>query len=214
MQVLTAGLKGKLLQGRSAGGEVWRRRTDGVRRRGCRGASPVPGLHRSTRGVHTRESRRSRRPGMLRRRGIASVESLTGGGCSALGKAVALGFGVAAAWMGGGAGDRRRFKGASPGISGGVPVVIPAGIAAGDLGRARGSVSPRRGTSYHAGPAGQREWRGAGLNGASAGNVWAARLSRTSGALACGGMGRARRCWARAQEKEGSGPRQELGRGF
>ena len=96
----------------------------------------------------------------------------------------------------------------------GAPVVIPAGIAAGDLGRARGSVAPRRGTSCHAGPAGQRERRGAGLNGTGAGNVWAARLSRTSGALACGGMGRARRCWARAQEKEGSGPRQELGRGF
>ena len=119
MQVLTAGLKGKLLQGRSAGGEVWRRRTDGVRRRSCRGASPVPGLHRSTRGVPARESRRSGRPGMLRRRGIALAESLTGGVCSALGKAAALGFGVAAAWMGGGAGDRRRFKGASPGISGG-----------------------------------------------------------------------------------------------
>ena len=95
-----------------------------------------------------------------------------------------------------------------------MPVVIPVGIAAGDLGRARGSVAPRRGMSCHAGPAGQRERRGAGLNGAGAGNVWAARLGRTSGALACGGMGRARRCWARAQEKEGSGPRQELGRGF
>ena len=75
---------------------------------------------------------------MLRRCGIASAELLTGGGCSALGKAAALGFGVAAAWMGGGAGDRRRFKGASPGISGGVPVVIPAGIAARPLQRGEG----------------------------------------------------------------------------
>ena len=79
------------------------------------------------------------------------------------------------------------------GSRGGVPVVIPVGIAAGDLGRARGSVAPRRGTSCHAGPAGRRERRGAGLNGAGAGNVWATRLGRTSGALACGGMGRVRR---------------------
>jgi len=33
--------------------------------------------------------------------------------------------------------------------------VIPAGIAAGDLGRARSSVAPRRGTSCHVGPGGQ-----------------------------------------------------------
>ena len=89
------------------------------------------------------------------------------------------------------------------GSRGGVPVVIPVGIAAGDLGRAGGSVAPWRGTSCHAGLASQRERRGAGLNGAGAGNVWAARLGRTSGALACGGMGRVRRCWARAWEKEG-----------
>ena len=90
--MLTEGLGWGLLQCRSAGGEVWWRRTDGVRRRGCRGASLVPGLHRSTRGVPARESRLSGRPGLLRRRGIASAELLTGGGCSALGKAAALGF--------------------------------------------------------------------------------------------------------------------------
>ena len=33
--------------------------------------------------------------------------------------------------------------------------MIPAGIAAGDLGRARSSVAPRKGTSCHVGPGGQ-----------------------------------------------------------
>jgi hypothetical protein len=37
-----------------------------------------------------------------------------------------------------------REQGVSVGLKG-APVVIPAGIAAGDLGRARGSVAPRRG---------------------------------------------------------------------
>ena len=81
--------------------------------------------------------------------------------------------------------------------------MIPAGIAAVDLGRAGGSIAPRRGMSCHAGPAGQRERCGAWLNDVGAGNVWDARLGRTSGALACGGMGRVRRCLARAWEKEG-----------
>ena len=71
----------------------------GVREEVAAGHLRAPGLHGLTRGVPARESRRSGRPGMLRRRGIASAELLTGGGCSALGKAAALGFGVATAWM-------------------------------------------------------------------------------------------------------------------
>ena len=77
---------------RGADGEVQRRRS-GLHAGGV-GVAVLrsSGLHESTRGVPARESRRSGRPGMLRRCRIVSAESLTGGGGSALGKAAALGF--------------------------------------------------------------------------------------------------------------------------
>ena len=58
----------------------------GVREEVAAGHLRAPGLHGLTRGVPARESRRSGRPRMLRKCGIATVESLIGGGCSALGR--------------------------------------------------------------------------------------------------------------------------------
>ena len=72
--------------------------------------------------------------------------------------------------------------------------MIPAGIAAGDLGRARSSVAPRRGTSCHVGPGGQavrvRERRrgvradARALAGRPTGRDWAERGSGWASALA------------------------------
>ena len=71
----------------------------------------------------------------------------------------------------------RGFIGGA-GDLGGAPVVIPAGIAAGDLGRARSSVAPRRGTSCHVGPGGQAVRADArALAGRPTGRDWAERGS-------------------------------------
>ena len=65
-RVLTEGLRWTNC---GAGEPTSSRESGGARRswgRSCRGASPVPGLRGSTRGVPARESRQSGRPGMLR----------------------------------------------------------------------------------------------------------------------------------------------------
>ena len=95
--------------------------------------------------------------------------------------------------------------------------MIPAGIAAGDLGRARSSVAPRKGTSCHVGPGGQavrvrERRRGAradarALAGRPAGRDWAEReAERAQLGFSAGASARVGPGWGEA------GP-SELGRG-
>ena len=118
---------------------------------------------------------------------------------------------------GGSAGVYRRRRG-----SGGASVVIPAGIAAGDLGRARSSVAPRKGTSCHVGPGGQAvrvrgRRRGVradarALAGRPTGRDWAKRGSGVAGRRAGwqGRSGRGKKKRAGLGHEE-SGPGERVG---
>ena len=80
MQVLTAGLKGKLLQGRSAGGEIWRRSATELGEVGVGVALRASRSHCQAQCVPVEALRGSGRTEAHRRRGIEVAEVFTGGG--------------------------------------------------------------------------------------------------------------------------------------
>ena len=80
MQVLTAGLKGKLLQGRSAGGEVWRRSATELGEVGIGVALRASRSHCQAQSVPVEALRGSWRTEAHRRRGIEVAEVFTRGG--------------------------------------------------------------------------------------------------------------------------------------
>ena len=79
MQVLTAGLKGKLLQGRSAGGEIWRRSATELGEVGVGVALRASRSHCQAQSVPAEALRGSGRTEAHRRRGIEVAEVFTGG---------------------------------------------------------------------------------------------------------------------------------------
>jgi len=79
VQVLTAGLKGRLLQGRSAGGEIWRRSATELGEVGVGVALRASRSHCQAQSVPVEALRGSGRTEAHRRRGIEVAEVFTGG---------------------------------------------------------------------------------------------------------------------------------------